>query len=82
MLFINRHSFLLVGILATVAAGLVGLRGGLSAGGLTLVVATILIMVLLFWRFNAGASSVPRNLVLQQLFEGPLPTLVELQSPY
>lgn len=82
MLFINRHSFLLVGIFATGAAGLIALRGGFSAASLAIVAATLLALIALFWRFNAGASTVRRDLDLDRLLIGSLPTLVELQSPY
>jgi len=83
MLFINRHSFLLTGVLSVVAAGILSAVLGLPLASLILVLAVVVILFALsFYRMGAGASSLTHSKSVLDLIGNGHPVLLEFQSAY
>jgi hypothetical protein len=83
MLFINRHSFLLTGVLSVVLAGMLSAVLGLPLTSLILVIAVVVILFALsFYRMGAGGSSLTHSKPVLELIGNGHPVLLEFQSAY
>jgi len=82
MLFINRHSFLLAGVMGVVLASILSAVLGFSLVGLILVIVVILLFALSFYRMGAGRSSLTCSKPVLELIGSGQPVLLEYQSTY
>jgi len=82
MLFINRHSFVLAGMMGVVLAGTLSALLGFSILGLGLVIIVILVFAFAFHRMGAGRSSLIRSKPVLELIGSGQPVLLEFQSAY
>lgn len=83
MVFINRHSFLVTGIMAIVLAGLLAAALGVSAIGIGLIVFVVVgaFVLALHW-MGAGRSSHTRSQPVLDLIGDGTPVLLMFQSAY
>lgn len=82
MVFINRHSFLLAGVMGVVLASLLSALLRFSVISLGVILIVILVFVLLFNRMGAGGSSHKRSQPVLDLIGHGLPVLLMFQSAY
>jgi hypothetical protein len=83
MLFINRHSFLVTGVLAIIFAGLLSAALGVSAIGTGVIVCVVVGgFVFTFYRMGAGGSSHTRSQPVLDLIGGGTSVLVMFQIAY
>lgn len=82
MLFINRHSFLLMGAMGVVLAGILSAVLGFSLVSLILVIVVIFLFAVSFYRMGAGRSSHTHSKPVLELVESGQPVLLEFQSAY
>ncbi len=82
MLFINRHSFLLAGVMGVFLASLLSASLGFSALRLLLIMVVILGFVFLYRRMGAGPSSHRSSQPVLDLIGAGKPVLLMFQSAY
>lgn len=82
MKFVNQHSFFIFTGLVLLTAAVLVLRAGITIPRLLLILSLVLLIMLLYFVFNPGSSSLREANQIQTRIGIGKPVLLEFQSQY